>query len=121
MNPMIVVLMGELEHIPRGPRGSAQNLYRAAFTAARFNTLGRRPQITPTAAAAHALALSCMTAASPEWAGFGASRNRRARDPYQRPMRLAPSWIPCSAQTRRVRWRGDHPLRDHARCAILKS
>jgi hypothetical protein len=70
MNPMFAVLMAELERIPRGPRGSAQNVYRAAFTAARLNTWGRRPQIAPTAAAAHGLALRCVRAAHPEWAGF---------------------------------------------------
>jgi hypothetical protein len=70
MDPMLAVLMTELKRIPRGPRGSAQNVYRAAFTAARLNTLGRRPQITPTAAAAHGLALRCVRAADPEWVGF---------------------------------------------------
>lgn len=64
------VVMAELEQIPRGAKGSAQNLYRAAFTAARLNTLGRRPQITPTAEAAHALALHCVRAGNPEWADF---------------------------------------------------
>ncbi len=70
MTSIIGVVMAELERIPRGARGSAQNAYRAAFTAARLNTLGCRPQITRTAGAAHALALRCVRAGHPEWVGF---------------------------------------------------
>jgi hypothetical protein len=69
MTPNLVT-KAELQHIPRDVRGSAQNVYRAAFAAARLNTLGRRPQIPPTAEAAHALALRCVRAGSPDWADF---------------------------------------------------
>jgi hypothetical protein len=46
---------GELERIPRG--NLAQNLYRAAYQQARLNALGARPEVGPTEADAHALAL----------------------------------------------------------------
>lgn len=70
MASIIGVVMTELERIPRGARGCAQNEYRAAFTAARLNNLGCRPHITPTAEAAHALALRCVRVGHPEWVDF---------------------------------------------------
>jgi len=68
------IVKAELRHYPRGACGSPQNAWRAAFAAARLNTLGRRPQIAPTAGAAFALALRVVRAAAPEWANFVPAR-----------------------------------------------
>jgi hypothetical protein len=68
------IVKEELRHYPRGACGSPQNAWRAAFAAARLNTLGRRPQITPTADAAFAFALRVVRAEAPEWANFVPAR-----------------------------------------------
>lgn len=65
-----MIVKTELRSVPRQQRGSAQNAYRAAYAAARLNTLGRRPQAEPTAEAAHRLALRVIRAAGAEWAQF---------------------------------------------------
>lgn len=57
-----------LRHFPRATRGSAQNAFRAVLAAVLFNALGRRPQVV--LADAYALALRCVRAAAPQWAGF---------------------------------------------------
>jgi hypothetical protein len=65
-----MIVKSELRHYPRAARGSPQNAWRAAFAAARLNTLGLRPQIPPTVEAAHDLALRVVRAAAAEWANF---------------------------------------------------
>ena len=65
-----MIVKAELRDYPRGACGSPQNAWRAAFAAVRLNTLGRRPQIAPTADAAFALALQVVRAAAPESANF---------------------------------------------------
>ena len=57
LEKMNSVAKAELKHLPRGVRGSAQNLYRMLFYCYRMNSLGRNPQIVRSAAAAHAAAL----------------------------------------------------------------
>jgi hypothetical protein len=69
-----MIVKAELRPYPRGACGSPQNAWRAAFAAARLNTLGRRPQIPPAAGAAYALALRVVRAAAPEWADFVPAR-----------------------------------------------
>jgi hypothetical protein len=46
----------ELDHFPRGSRGSPQNYFRAIFWAVRAHGLGRRATIPPTFDAALGLA-----------------------------------------------------------------
>lgn len=70
MTQQNMIVKAELRFIPRQEPRSPQNAYHAAYAAARLNTLGRRPQIAPTAGAAHALALRCVRAAATEWAEF---------------------------------------------------
>lgn len=65
-----MIVKAELRHYPRGACGSPQNAWRAAFAAARLNSLGRRPQIAPTADAAFVLALRVVRATASEWADF---------------------------------------------------
>lgn len=57
LREMNALVAGELGNIPRGPRGSGQNMYRMAFAVSRLNSLGRKPEISRTADAAHAMAL----------------------------------------------------------------
>ncbi len=57
VRPTLALVLAELAHVPRGSRGSAQNLYRMVFYAYRMNSLGKHPQIVRSAAAAHAQAL----------------------------------------------------------------
>jgi hypothetical protein len=54
---MNALVADELLSISHGPRGSAQNMYRMAYAILRMNSLGRRPQLPHSAAAAHAEAL----------------------------------------------------------------
>ena len=58
LRAMIAIVTGELKQWPRGPRGSAQNLFRLAFWAYRMNSLGRHAAISCSAAAAADAALS---------------------------------------------------------------
>jgi hypothetical protein len=69
-----MTVKAELRPYPRGACGSPQNAWRAAFAAARLNTLGHRPQIAPTDDTAFALALRVVRAAAPEWANFVPTR-----------------------------------------------
>jgi hypothetical protein len=82
-----MIVKAELRDYPRGACGSPQNAWRAAFAAVRLNTLGRRPQIAPTADAAFAVALQVVRAAGPEWADFvpvkGLTRSVSAADLVQ--------------------------------------
>ena len=57
------VVAAELERIPRG--NLDQNLYRAAYQAARSNSLGSEPQIGHTPEDAHALALAAVRKHNP--------------------------------------------------------
>lgn len=45
LNEMNAVVAEELRGTPRGPRGSAQNQFRAAYQYFRLNSLGRRPVV----------------------------------------------------------------------------
>lgn len=62
MNPQIAE---ELGHIPRG--SLPQNLYRFAFVQARQNALGRRPEVGPEPADAHAVALAAVQRTYPDF------------------------------------------------------
>lgn len=55
----------ELTHIPRG--SLAQNLYRAIYQEARLNALGARPQVGPSPADAHAVALEAARTSDPSF------------------------------------------------------
>jgi hypothetical protein len=68
MTPAHTFVKVVLRHFPRAARGSAQNAFRAILAAVLLNALGRRPQVVLTDA--YALALRCVRAAAPEWAGF---------------------------------------------------
>lgn len=57
LREMNALIAGELLSIPRGPHGSAQNMYRMVYQLSRMNGLGRKPEIARSAAAAHATAL----------------------------------------------------------------
>jgi hypothetical protein len=67
---MIATVRTELVQVPRADRGSAQNLYRAVFWAARMNSLGRSPQIPPTREAAQELAIAVVRSSRAEFAQF---------------------------------------------------
>lgn len=56
---MNAIVLDELRRVPRGLRGSLQNLYRAVYWCYRMNSLGRRPQVF-SAAEAHTKALHLM-------------------------------------------------------------
>lgn len=62
MDPLIAE---ELGHIPRGDL--PQNLYRSAFVQARQNALGRHPEVGPSPADAHAVALAAVRETYPEF------------------------------------------------------
>jgi hypothetical protein len=53
---MNAIVLDELRRVPRGLRGSLQNLYRAVYWSYRMNSLGRRPQVF-SATEAHTKAL----------------------------------------------------------------
>lgn len=57
VHPMLALVLAELSRVPRGSRASPQNLYRMVFYAYRMNSLGKRPQVPRSPAAAHAQAL----------------------------------------------------------------
>jgi len=57
LREMNFVVTRELLRWPRGPRGSAQNVFRFAYSAYRLNSLGRRPVIACSTAAAVEAAL----------------------------------------------------------------
>lgn len=59
------LVAGELRGLPRG--SLAQNLYRAAYEQARLNSLGSRPQMTPTSEAAHEFALDLVRQQHPHF------------------------------------------------------
>jgi hypothetical protein len=54
---MRAAVADDLKSYPRGPRGSDQNMFRAALAAARLNSLGRDPHLAPSVEAARELAL----------------------------------------------------------------
>lgn len=54
---MNALALAELGRIPKGARGSALRMYRMIYYDYRLNSLGKRPQIASTPAAAHAAAL----------------------------------------------------------------
>lgn len=64
---MNAVVAEELAHIPRGPRGSAQNLYRMDYQLWRMNSLGRKPEIPCSSAAAHRAALASVRRTHPDF------------------------------------------------------
>lgn len=57
LREMSARVAAELLGVPRGPRGSAQNIYRMVYAAFRINSLGRKLEIPCSTAAAHAEAL----------------------------------------------------------------
>lgn len=63
---MLNQVLTELSRIPRGDL--AQNLYRSAYEQARLNALGRQPEVGPTAADAHAVALQAVRNQFPAFA-----------------------------------------------------
>lgn len=67
LREMNALVAGELLTTPRGPHGSAQNLYRMVYAISRMNSLGRKPQIPCLAAAAHANALRITRSYYPEF------------------------------------------------------
>jgi len=70
LREMNALVASELLGIPRGPRGSTQNMYRMAYQFSRMNSLGRKPEIARSAAAARATALRVTRSYDP---GFGPS------------------------------------------------
>jgi hypothetical protein len=65
---MLRIARGELAAWPRGPRCSDQNIFRAAFFAARMNSLGMRPQIARSREASIDAALCAVRAFNPTFA-----------------------------------------------------
>jgi hypothetical protein len=63
-SPAHEIALRELEMYPRGPRGSDQNLFRAAFYDRVMNCIGRRPQVE-SVDAARELAISAVREFSP--------------------------------------------------------
>ena len=45
LRQMNAIVAAELKRWPRGPRGSAQNLFRAVYQCMRMNSLGKRAEI----------------------------------------------------------------------------
>ena len=68
MSAMHARVSWELASFPRGERGSSQNIFRAAYAAFRLNSLGRRPQIANSAAAAFRAALAAVRTFDPTFA-----------------------------------------------------
>jgi hypothetical protein len=64
---MNVVVAEELAGIPRGAPGSAQNLYRMDYQLWRMNSLGRKPEIPRSSAAAHRAALASVRRTHPDF------------------------------------------------------
>jgi len=67
---MRAVVASELEATPRGVAGSAINVYRMVYEAARLNSLGRKAQIPNSPEAARELAVRAVVRQFPN---FGAS------------------------------------------------
>jgi hypothetical protein len=57
LREMNAVVAGELLAFPRGPRGSAQNMFRMTYALYRMNSLGKKPEIPRSASAARLNAL----------------------------------------------------------------
>ena len=64
---MNAVVAEELASIPREAPGSAQNLYRAAYQFWRMNSLGSKPEIPCSLAAAHRAALASVRSTYPDF------------------------------------------------------
>lgn len=61
------IVKTEAAYVPRGPRGSEQNIYRSVLAMARRNGLGRKPQIGRSVDAAHDVALRAVRRGNPEF------------------------------------------------------
>lgn len=62
---MKAVIAEELARIPRGDL--PQNVYRSIYEQARLNALGRRPEVGPDPADAHAVALMAVRESHPDF------------------------------------------------------
>jgi hypothetical protein len=63
------IVEAEAAYVPRGPRGSDQNIYLSVWAMARRSALGRRPQIGRSVDAAHDAALRAVRTGSPNSLG----------------------------------------------------